>query len=113
MRYLRADRSATAVSMSLSTKFAVVLALLSMAGALDARADPKTVCTITINSPDEKEIFRRNLPAADYRFVELVQHGNPQWFQAACHQGIRCDVLLVSGHFDDGTEFYSDRVDAR
>ena len=32
---------------------------------------------------------------------------------SACHKGVRCDVLLISGHFDDGTEFYSDRLGAR
>ena len=26
---------------------------------------------------------------------------------------MRCDVLIISGHFDGGTEFYSDRLDAR
>ncbi|HUH93046.1 MAG TPA: hypothetical protein VL742_07855 [Casimicrobiaceae bacterium] len=78
-----------------------------------AHADPKTVCTVTINSPDEKETLQRNLPADQYRFVELVQPGKSDWFGSACRSAVRCDVLIVSGHFDDGTEFYSDHLGAR
>ena len=32
-------------------------------------AETKTVCTITVNSSDEKETFRQNLPKDKYRFV--------------------------------------------
>jgi hypothetical protein len=97
---------------SVFSRFAVVAALLA-AVALPAHAERKTVCTITINSPDEKETFRRNLPDGEYEFVELVERGHPDWFASACRRNVRCDVLVVSGHFDDGTEFYSDRLGAR
>jgi len=73
----------------------------------EARAEKKTVCTITINSADEKEMFRRGLPEADFQFVELVERGRPDWLASACAKDVRCDVLLISGHFDDGTQFYS------
>ena len=79
----------------------------------DARAARKTVCTITVNSADERETFRRNLPADQYDFVELVERGRPDWLASACRKGVRCDALVISGHFDGGDEFYSDRVDAR
>jgi hypothetical protein len=88
-------------------------ALLAMLAAPDARADRKTVCTITVNSADEREIFRKYLPASDFDFVELVERGRPDWLASACRKGVQCDVLLISGHFDGGTEFYSDRLDAR
>jgi len=88
----------------------LLLAALSAAG---ARAEPRTVCTITVNSADERETLRRHLPADEYRFVELVERGRPEWLASACRQGVRCDVLVISGHFDDGDEFYSDRLDAR
>jgi hypothetical protein len=78
-----------------------------------AHAAPKTVCTITINSADEKESLQRHLPPGDYRFVELVQRGKPDWMAAACHSGVTCDSLVISGHFDDGTEFYTDSFDKR
>jgi hypothetical protein len=99
--------------MSVSAKLALLAALLLVSVAFDANADKKTVCTITVNSPDEKEIFRRNLPQEDFQFVELVERGRPDWLASACRAGVRCDVLLISGHFDGGTEFYTDRLDAR
>ena len=98
--------------MSAALRFALVAAVLA-AIAVPAQAERKTVCTITINSADEKETFRRNLPEDDYQFVELVERGRPDWFASACRSQVRCDVLVISGHFDDGTEFYSDRLGAR
>jgi hypothetical protein len=92
---------------------AAVLAAIVATAAVAAHAERKTVCTVTINSPDEEETFRRNLPESDYEFVELVERGKPDWFASACRKNVRCDVLVVSGHFDDGTEFYSDRLGAR
>jgi hypothetical protein len=94
-------------------RVALLAVLLVAVLAPDARADKKTVCTITVNSPDEKETFRRSLPEDEFQFVELVERGRPNWLAAACHKGIHCDVLLISGHFDDGSEFYSDRLGAR
>ncbi|HYJ98598.1 MAG TPA: hypothetical protein VEX14_11065, partial [Burkholderiaceae bacterium] len=94
------------------------LALLACAALLagtatGTQAAPKTVCTVTINSADEREMFKRHLPSDQYRFVELVQGGQPDWFTAACRRGVTCDVLVISGHFDDGTEFYTDRFEDR
>jgi hypothetical protein len=94
-------------------KLVLLTALLAAAWAHDVRADKKTVCTITVNSSDEKDIFRRNLSRDEFQFVELVESGRPDWLESACRKGVRCDVLLISGHFDGGTEFYSDRLDAR
>ena len=99
--------------MSPYARFALLTALLAAVWTPELRADPRTVCTITVNSADEREIFRRSLPKDDYRFVELVERGRPDWLESACRKGVRCDVLLISGHFDGGTEFYSDKVDAR
>src|ERR1700687_3359276 len=103
----------SAFTKSASTKFVLLASLLVALWAHDARADKKTVCTITVNSPDEKEIFRRNLSRDVFHFVELVERGRPDWLESACRKNVRCDVLLISGHFDGGTEFYSDRLDAR
>jgi hypothetical protein len=87
-----------------------VLGLVAAAFASNAAA-PKTVCTITVNSPDEKEMFRRHLPAGDYRFVELVERGRKDWLASACQQKVSCDALIISGHFDGGDEFYTDSLD--
>ena len=67
-----------------------------------------TVCTITVNSEEEREVFRQSLPADKYDFVELVERGRPDWLASSCRKGVQCDVLVVSGHFA-GTEFYSSR----
>src|SRR5258708_7014629 len=99
--------------MSQSAKAALLAALFLLLPAHDVRADKKTVCTITVNSPDEKEIFQRNLPKDEFQFVELVERGRPDWLASSCHAGVRCDVLVISGHFDSGTEFYTDRLDSR
>ncbi len=96
---------------TLARRLAPLLIAFSAAG--PALAAPKTVCTVTINSSDEKDTFQRWLPKDQYRFVELVQRGRPDWFEQACHSGVTCDALVISGHFDDGTEFYTDRFDDR
>jgi len=91
----------------------VVLALLVLLAAVTpARADKTTVCTITVNSADEKEAFRRNLPPDKYRFVELVEHGRADWLSSACRAGVQCDALIISGHYDGGNEFFSEHVEA-
>ncbi len=56
-----------------------------------------TVCTITINSHDERQIFQSFLKD-DFNFIELTS-GDSDWFQNACEKKIKCDVLVVSGHF--------------
>jgi len=93
-----------------------LLAVLATAllGALcaPAQAEKRTVCTITVNSPDEKEAMRRHLPASQYEFVELVERGRPDWLESACQKQIKCDVLVVSGHFN-GHDFFSDQLEAR
>ena len=99
------------VPMSLFSKLLVLGACLGAAVAFDANATPRTVCTITVNSPDERESFRRHLPPGDYRFVELVERGRRDWLASACQQRVQCDSLIISGHFDGGEEFYTDRLD--
>jgi hypothetical protein len=79
---------------------------------------PQTVCTITVNSSDEKDAFRRHLPADRYQFVELVERGRTDWLESARQRGVQCDVLIISGHYDGGdyaggNEFFSEHVDSR
>ncbi|MBK7613945.1 MAG: hypothetical protein IPJ08_05545 [Burkholderiales bacterium] len=73
----------------------------------------QTVCTITVNSADEKDAFRHHLPAARYQFVELVEPNRPDWLSSACSAAISCDVLIISGHYDGSNEFFSDRLETR
>ena len=92
---------------------AAVLPLVVCMTAAGARPGPQTVCTITINSADERDVFRRHLPAGQYRFVELVERNRSDWLASACRAAVRCEMLIVSGHYDGGTEFYSDQVEER
>ncbi len=68
----------------------------------------KTVCTITINSKDEREVFQQALP--NFNFIELTDAGDDNdgddWMDESCQSGVKCDVLVVSGHF--GGEFFGD-----
>ena len=81
--------------------------------ALAARAEEpvKTICTITVNSPDEKQAMAARLPKGRYNFVELVEKGRPDWMRSACQRHVQCDALVISGHFNAGETFYSDRVE--
>lgn len=90
----------------------VVLFALATAGwSIEAAAAKSTVCTITVNSANEKDAFRRYLSKDKFEFVELVEPGNRDWLASACQQKIHCDVLVISGHFGGAqvaaTEFYS------
>jgi len=58
--------------MSPPSKVLLLAAFFAAVWTHDALADKKTVCTITVNSADEKEAFRRTLPPDKYQFVELV-----------------------------------------
>jgi hypothetical protein len=99
--------------MPVFVKLVLLVALSAAAWAFEAHAEKSTVCTITVNSPDEKEVLRRNLPEDKFQFVELVERGRPDWLASACRKGVQCDLLVISGHFDAGTEFYTDRLDQR
>ena len=90
-------------------KIAVLVAVLAAAVGFQAHAK-RTVCTITVNSADEKDAFRKYLPKDDYQFVELVEKGRTDWLKSSCQKGIQCDVLVVSGHFNAGDTFYSDNI---
>ena len=93
----------------------VALILACQGGAAVAAPAPalakQTVCTITINSSDEKDMFVRHLPPSKFNFVELVERNRPDWLASACQAGVRCDVLLVSGHYDGVNQFFSDKLE--
>ncbi|RYZ71157.1 MAG: hypothetical protein EOP05_12370, partial [Proteobacteria bacterium] len=75
------------------------------AAAGQSTSSKRTVCTVTINSDHEKKTFQTHLPAKDFKFVELTEIGkqpgesNDDWFKKACRSNVKCDVLVVSGHF--------------
>ena len=103
---------------SLFVHLAWLALLLLVAPVPSLAATKQTVCTITVNSPDEREAFRRHLPPDRFRFVELVERGRPDWLASARRSGVRCDFLVISGHYDGGdyaggNEFFSEYPEAR
>ena len=60
---------------------------------------------------DTDNTVTTRLPKGEYEFVELVERGRPDWLASACAKQVRCDVLLISGHFN-GSDFFSDQLDA-
>ncbi|MDE0118693.1 MAG: hypothetical protein OXM55_01635 [Bdellovibrionales bacterium] len=64
------------------------------------------ICSITINSSDEIEIFKKHLSGSGhFEFIELVplseeaKPNDTHWFTEACRKGYSCDILVISGHF--------------
>jgi hypothetical protein len=76
------------------------------------KIDPNkfTICAITINSDEEKKIFQAQVAKNASKFnpiVELTDMGDDNnWFKKACESKIKCDQLVISGHF--GGVFFSD-----
>lgn len=82
----------------------IVLAL----GSLSARAQP-TICSMTFNSDNEIRSFQKKMKPLGYKFHELVpQNKDPNWLETACKSGIKCDVLVMSGHF--GGLFFGEKT---
>lgn len=94
-------------------RWIVLVAAVGLSPPLAAADRQLTVCTLTVNSADEKGVFMRHLPASRYKFVELVRPGRADWLDAACKAGVSCDVMIVSGHYDGDNEFFSDRAEAQ
>jgi len=40
-----------------------------------------------------------------------VEKGREDWLRSSCQKQVQCDVLVISGHFNAGETFYSDKVD--
>jgi len=71
--------------------------------------DKFTICAITINSDNERNLFEKEVKKNPTKFnpiVELTTLDEKDWFEKACESGIRCDQLIISGHFG-GTFFGS------
>ena len=87
--------------------------------AATAQPAPQTVCTITVNSSDEKEAFRRHLPADRYRVrrarrarsARLARIGARRRAFAAMSWSSRVTTTAVTT--PGGNEFFSEHVDAR
>jgi hypothetical protein len=80
-----------------------------MAGLMASQATPgRTICSITINSPDERDALMRRLDPTAFRFVEWVDLSRADWLASACARAPPCDALLISAHHDGRGTFYAD-----
>ncbi len=74
-------------------------------------ANAKTICSMTFNSSDEREVFNKNLSPIGYEHIELVpENRDPAWFSKACAKTKTCDILVISGHF--GGLFFGEKSSA-
>jgi hypothetical protein len=79
-------------------------------------ADEMNVCFVTINSSQEKNSFKKSLSSGEnkgkFSFHELVPTGTQgeDWYDLACEKNIRCDLLVISGHF--AGSFFGDENEA-
>ena len=63
------------------------------------------LCSMTFNSSDEKKVMSSVYGEA----YELVpDNKDPNWIKKACNAPVKCDVLLVSGHF--GGVFFGEKT---
>ncbi len=94
----------------MKTKFLLIfftITFFELAGA-------KTICTITINSKNEINVFKKFAPKGD-RFIELTQlktdlDKSDSWLENACDDQVQCDTLIISGHFA-GTFFGNKNIE--
>lgn len=97
-----------------------------------AESKPHTVvCSVTINSDDEIKAFKKIYPESmGFKYIELtdpdlasppiqasredqVKFRQTNWFRNACRfiskKTDRCDVLIISGHYENAGKFNGDR----
>lgn len=99
--------------MSLHFKIGLLILLIAPITAL-ADKSGYTICTATVNSPEERESFKKHLSGQNFKFVELTDYSEAKskddrgsdWFRKACEAGVKCDVLVISGHF--GGNFFGE-----
>ncbi|MEK2645827.1 hypothetical protein [Bdellovibrio sp. BCCA] len=87
----------------------LILSLILLSNKASAQ---RTVCTVTLNSEHERSLFKRKYEKENLKFVELTDFKNGlkdpnDWFDNACKSGVKCDSLIISGHFG-GTFFGED-----
>ncbi|NUN04241.1 MAG: hypothetical protein HUU57_00650 [Bdellovibrio sp.] len=93
----------------MKTLAARLIILFTFLSPLYTLAASKRICTMTLNSVEEREVLKNLYGGKDVEITELVPESkDPSWLAQACKSGIECDVLLVSGHF--GGVFFGEGV---
>lgn len=68
-----------------------------------------TICSITLNSTQERKIFETQVKKSPEKFNPIVEltdfkensSEDKNWFDLACESGIQCDQVVISGHFSN------------
>jgi hypothetical protein len=94
---------------------AALVGMVALVGGLGAAAGaPPTLqaCFVSLNEPDEVEIFRSHLDRTKFELVDIrppaVEHGRegaapgPLWILDACVPELQCDLVVISGEFAGG-----------
>ncbi len=87
----------------MKTLFLPILAALTFTTTNSAFA--LNICSMTFNSSNERETFKKIYPGSVHELVP--DDKNPNWLKDQCKSGIKCDVLLISGHF--GGTFFGEK----
>lgn len=95
--------------MGMNTYIYRLILILSVLGS-SSFASALNICAMTFNSDDEKKAIESvygNDPA--HKIIELVPQGqNGEWLKNACASQVKCDVLVMSGHF--GGLFFGEKT---
>lgn len=86
------------------------ISIFAQSMSLNIDPDKFTVCAVTINSDDEKKLWQKEVAKFPQKFnpvIELTSIGQGNWLENSCKAGIRCDQLLISGHF--AGSFFGDK----
>jgi hypothetical protein len=108
-------KTAIALTLLLASNVWAAGPMSSLKASSVSALDKPTICSITLNSDDEISTFKTQIGEENANFIELTTVGQDDkqaapaaetknWFARACEAKIRCDVLIVSGHFG-GTFF--------
>ena len=78
--------------------------ILFLLFATNSLAEKINFCSITLNSSDEINFFKKNLPQKQFNFIELTDETTDfetDWMEKSCQRNstTQCDILLISGHF--------------
>ncbi len=98
---------------ALITFFCLLSISLTSWSAAAVKMVKKNACTVTINSSEEADLFKSHLSPEQWNFTELAPKdaasASKHWFAEACKPEVKCDILIVSGHFG-GTFFGSSKL---
>lgn len=91
----------------------VALAVARTADAAANRTQPLHACFVSLNEPDEVDIFRSHLDPNQFELIDISPRERPRgadgsvvasplWILDACVPDLQCDLVVISGEFAGG-----------